>query len=314
MKIKFNLGWILSVAAAVVVAAMGFMSFYYLEGGNLVLPIIVAICLLVLPIVVNMYLIPAKECSKPFYFHKEAIKEATMLVAAILLFIISMLLVNHFFTVNNRTDKIATIVADQRRQLEDMQASYVKHIKGRENNYKAYLNEVLHNKERDLITYNRVFPNGSNDIELLVRRLHNDLSLEGLRESVSAVYDTESISWWQLPAVMNKVGEISTALENNYNLMTQRDHNVTADNIAQDDYWTYSYTSVRDMMANFTSSDGFITSIWTVISVLIAYFFIMLPYISADRDSRSKGVFAELLKSEDKEYNHAQFNEGIGKL
>lgn len=314
MKIKFNLGWILAIAAAIVLAAMGFMSFYYLFSGNLILPIIVSVCLLVLPIIVCGNLVPAKECEKPFYFHKEAVKEAVLLVTMILLLIISMLLVNHFFTVNSRTEKIASTVADQRHQLEEMQASYIKHIENREDNYKAFLKEVLDNKERDLVTYNRVFPNGSNDIELMVRRLHNDLSLEGLRDSVSAVYDSENIAWWQLPAVMNKVGEISTSLEKNYNLMTQRDHHVTVDNMAQDDYWTYSFTSAKDMMENFSVSNGLITSLWAVISVLIIYLFIMLPYFSADRDSRSKGLFAELLKGEDKEYNKPQFNEGIGRL
>lgn len=315
MKIKFNLGWILAVAAAVILAAMSFMSFYYLESGALVLPIIVATCLLVLPIMVNMYLIPAKECAKPFYFHKEAVKEAGLVVVMTLLFIVSMFLVNHFFTVNSRTEKIANAIADQRCQLEDMQVSYSKHIDRREKNYTAYLKEVLDNKDYDRDTYNRVFQNGSNDIELLVKKgLHDKLILGGLRDSVSVVYDSEKISWWQLPAIMNKVGDISTALEKNYNLMSQRDQNVSVDNIPQNEYWTYTYTPVSDMMANFTASDGFITSIWTVISVLIAYFFILLPYFSAERDSRSKGLFTELVKGKDKEYESQQFNDGIGKL
>lgn len=313
IKIKFNLGWILAIAAAIIMAAMGFMSFYYLFGGNLILPI-VTICLLVLPIVVNMFLVPAKECAKPFYFHKEAVKEATMLVAMIALFIVSMPLVNHFFTVNSRTEKIGNTVADQRHQLDEMQLSYSNHIESRERNYRIYLQEVLDNKERDMVTYKRVFPNGSNDIELMVREMHNKISLDGLSGSVSTVYDSENISWWKLPSVMNNVDEISTALSNNYDLMVQRDHNFTKDEIAQEDYWTYSYTTAKDMMDNFTVSAGFITSLWTVLSVLIAYIFIMLPYIAAERDSRSNGLFAELRKSEDKEDDDLLFNGNIGKL
>lgn len=315
MKIKFNLGWILAVAASIIVAAMSFMSFYYLESGNLVLPIIVAICLLVLPIVVNMYLIPAKECSKPFYFHQEAVKEGVLVAVMIILFIATMPLVNHFFTVNSRTEKIANTIADQRNQLEDMQVSYSKHVDRRVENYKAYLTEVLVNKDIDRNKYDSVFQNGSDDIELLVRKgLHDKLYLGGLRDSVFAVYESENINWWQLPAVMNKVGDISTALEKNYNLMSQRDQSVTVDNIPQNEYWTYEYTSVSDMMANFTVSDGFVSSIWTVISVLIAYFFIMLPYFSAERDSRSKGLFTELFKSEDRDEDNLRFNGSIGKL
>lgn len=317
MKIKFNLGWILAIAAAIVLAAMGFMSFYYLFSGNLILPFIVSVCLLVLPIVINGYLVPAKECSKPFYFHKEAVKEVLLLAALILLCIVSMALVNHFFTVNSRTEKIANTISDQRHQLDEMQLSYGSHVESRERNYRAYLKEVLDNKNRDAATYNRVFPNGSNDIELMVREMHNKISLKGLKESASAVYESEKVSWWQLPSVMNKVDAISSALETNYNLMVERDHNFTKDEIGQDDYWTYSYTPASKMMENFTVSDGLITTFWSILTVLIAYFFVMLPYIASERDSRSNGLFAELRKSENKNDNDDDdllLNANIGKL
>ena len=311
MKINFNLGWILAIAAAIIVAAMGFMSFYYLSEGELILPSIVAACLLVLPIVVNSVLVPSKECAKPFYFHQEAVKEASMLVVMALLFIASMPLVNHFFTVNARTEKIANTVADQRRQLDEMQQSYSNHIESRERNYRAYLHEVLDNKNHNMDLYNRVFPNGSNDIELMVRELHNKVSLDGLNDSVSAVYGRENISWWELPSVMNHVDEISTALDNNYKLMFERDHNFTKDEIAQEDYWSYFYTSAEDIKSNFTKSAGFISSLWTVLSVLLAYFFIMLPYFVAERDLRSDGLWAELRKSENFD---GEEQAGIGRL
>lgn len=315
MKIKFNLGWILAIAAAIVLAAMGFMSFYYLFSGNLIIPIIVSVCLLVLPIILNAYLVPAKECSKPFYFHKEAVKEITLLVGLVILCLVSMSLVNHFFTVNSRTGMIASTISNQRHQLDEMQQSYGSHVESRERNYRAYLQEVLDNKDRDVATYNRVFPNGSNDIELMVREMHNKISLKGLKESASAVYEGENVSWWQLPSVMNKVDDISSALEKNYNLMTERDHNFKKDEMAQDDYWTYSYTSAKDMMTNFTTSDGLISSFWSVLSVLISFFFIMLPYIAAERDSRSNGLFAELRRSEDKrDDDDLLLNANIGKL
>ena len=313
MKIKFNLGWILAIAAAIVLAAMGFMSFYYRTGGSLVLPIIIAVCLLVLPIVVNMYLVPAKECPKPFYFHKEAVKEVSLLAVMIILFLASMPLVNHFFTVNSRTSEIAAIVADQRRQLDEMQESYSKHIDLRTANYRAYLKEVLDNKDRDIATYNRVFPNGSNDIDLMVRDMHNKISLEGLNDSVATVYGNETIGWWQLPSVMNNVDNISTALERNYNLMVQRDHNVT-DDMAQNDYWSFEYATAEDIMALFVSKKGFVSSLWSVLAVLLAYLLIMLPYIVAERDTRHKGLFYELRKEDDDEDDNTINSDNIGVL
>ena len=314
MKIKFNLGWILAIAAAIVLAAMGFMSFYYRTGGGLVLPIIVAVCLLVLPIVVNMFLVPAKECEKPFYFHKEATKEMLLLVAMIVLFLVSMPLVNHFFTVNSRADEISNAVTDQRRQLEEMQVSYSNHVETRTEIYSVFLNEVVTNKDIDQATYDKVFPNGSNDIDLMVRGFKNKISLEGLNDSVTDVFKSEKISWWQLPTVMKNVETISTLLDKNYNLMVARDHSVTDDEMGQSDYWTFDYTKAADIKAMFTKSDGIISSIWTVLSVLIAYLLIMLPYIVAERDLRSKGLFAELRKGDYKEDEDFGENDNIGRL
>lgn len=314
MRIKFNLGWILAIAAAIVVAAMGFMSFYYRTGGSLVLPIIVAVCLLVLPILVNMFLVPAKECEKPFYFHKEAVKEFSLLAAMVVLFVVSLFLVNHFFTVNSRADEISNAVADQRRQLEEMQESYSKHVETRADIYRAFLNEVVANKDIDQATYDRVFPNGSNDIDLMVRGFKNKIFLEGLTDSVTDVFKAEKISWWQLPTVMKNVETISTLLDKNYDLMVTRDHSVTDDEMGQNDYWTFNYTKAVDIKSMYTKPEGIISSIWTVLSVLIAYILIMLPYLSAERDLRSKGLFAELRKSEDNEDEFTSENENIGRL
>ena len=312
MRIKFNLGWILAIAAAIVVAAMGFMSFYYRTGGNVVLSSFVAALLLALPIVVNMFLVPAKECSKPFYFHKMAVQELLMLAAMLILFALSLFAVNHFFTVNSRTEQISSVVTDQHRQVEDMKASYKKHVDFRETAYRAYLQEVYDHRNTDLATYEKVFPSGSNDTALMVRNLHNKISIEGLSDSTSAILKQEKISWWQLPSVMKNVDAITSTLEQNYNLMVARDHSFN-ENMAPEDYWTYSYTKAENVMDYFTKPDGPISSIWTLISVLVAYLLIMLPYITAERDSRSKGLFAELGKDEDEDESMIE-NGSIGKL
>lgn len=314
MGIKFNLSWIFAIAAAIVLAAMGFLSFYYLYAGKLLLSIVVAVCLLVLPVVVELSLVSAKECSKPFYFHKEAVKEVLMLIVMLVLFAVSMLAINHFFTVNGRVGKIAETVADQRNQLDDMKKSYVSYVDGRERNYRAYLQEVLDNKDYDKVTYNNVFPNGSNDIGLMVREMHNKISIEGIADTVTVVYDVEKITWWELPSVMNNVDIITNALDNNYKELVQRDRNFNKDDIAQEDYWSYSYTSITDMMSLFTSTKGLISSFWTVLVVVLAYFFILLPYISSERDSRSDGLFEELRKNGDSEDSDSSYNDRIGRL
>lgn len=311
MKIKFNLGWILAVAAANTVAAMGFMSAFYRTGGDLTWPIIIATLLLVLPIVVNMLLVPAKECPKPFYFHREAVKEIWLLIALVCLMVASMFCVNHFFTVNSRTKTIASTVKEQREQLEKMQESYRRHTSERTKAYKGYLNEVSRNKKNDETTYKRVFPNGANDIGLMVMNLENKISI---KDSTLAIIPDDNISWWNLPMEMKNVMAISNNLENNYNTLQELDRSTDIDAIAEKDYWTYSFTPAADVMSEFKTPEGIIPGKWTVLAILVAYIFIFLPYFAAERDSRSKGLWTELFENKDKMDDDYVSSGNIGKI
>ena len=298
MSIKFNLGWILAITAALLLAALGFLSFFYGGGGELLWPIVVAVALFVLPLLVCMFMVPAKECSRPFYFHKEAVKEGLLLLAMIVLFLGSMPLINHFYTVNSRADRISEAVSNQRKQLDEMQESYGKHVQNRVKYYRAYLNEVAANKRNDPGTYAKVFPNGSDDIDLMVQAMNNSISLVGLKDSVGVKYGSDKIRWWQLPSIMNNVENISGALDKNYQLMLERDRNFTDDKGAN---WEYEYSKADDIMPLFTKRSGLISSLWAVLSSIIAFIIILLPYMAADRDSRSGGLFAELFKHDDEE-------------
>lgn len=317
MKIKFNLAWILAIAVAVIMAAMGFMSFYYRTGGGLVWPIVVAVCLLALPIVTVAYLEKYKGCSKPFFFRPAAIKEISLLGALLLLCVASMALVNHFFTVNGRTKQIETVVADQRKQLIEMKQDYARHVDGRVKNYDDWLRLVISAKEHDNVRFNEVFGSNTNpsedDISVKKEFLRGRITLEGLSDSVSGVFNQEQYHWWMLPRVMNNVEEITSVLKNSHDLMVQRSHNDTV-NMNTADYWEYSYTQADDIMSFFTKSDGFISNIWTVLSILLAYLCIMLPYLMTDRDSRHKGLFIELKKKDEYEEEVSDDQIGIGSL
>lgn len=326
MKSKFNLGWILSVGAALVLAAMGFMSFYYLNGGKLLWSIIVAVCLLVVPIVVCMQLEKAKLCSKPFYFKKSAVTETVMLGIMLVVFVGGMGLINHFFTVNGRTKQIEDIVADQRQQLDSMTASYNDYVNRRVENWRSLLEEVVNNKVGNEQFCERLFESTDladmTKVEFMVTNLEGNLSI--LNDSVPDVMNREKLSWWQLPSVMNNVDEISGALQAKYNVLAERAKNDTTDiailreygeehtdlGITVPEYWSYSYTTASEVMKCFTEPDGFISSIWTVVCGLVGILLILLPYLTAERDSRSKGLFKELLKDEDDDEEET----GIGRL
>lgn len=276
MRIEFNLGWILAIAAALVVAAMGFMSFYYLTGGDLTRSAIVAGCLLVIPVVIVMLLVPAKECN-PGLFHPSAVKEAVLLGIMLVLLIASMSLVNHFFTVSGRTDTICKEVTAQTKQQVEMKESYIAYVKKRVGQYEKYLKEQ---RQGDVSTYKNA----------MMAAIH-PADLDTLGSAPRRI----SLSWWQLPRMMKNVEQVSASLEDLYNTLQEYDKRFIKDGMAGK--WTYEYTKAEDLMSHFTASEGFISNLWTVVSVLIAYLLILLPYFAADRDSRSKGLWNELFKN-----------------
>lgn len=327
MKIKFNLGWILAIAAALVLAAMGFMSFYYFNGGKPLWGIIVAVCLLVIPVIVCMQLVKAKGCSKPFYFHSSAITEFAMLAVMLVVLVGAMATTNHFFTVNSRTIKIQEVVGNQRAQLDEMTADYRDYVTNRVSNYKTTLETVRDYRVGNEQLYDRLFGNDTTSkVGFMVSRLEGNISIPKQKDTVPDVMSNETMRWWQLPSVMNNVDDITSALQNRYDFLVERAKNDTADmtvlreygnehpslGIIVPEYWNFSYSSASDIMNYFTNSKGFISNIWAVLCGLVGVLLIMLPYIVTERDGRSKGLWKEFQKKEDDD--EMEENGNIGTL
>lgn len=315
-NIGFNLGWILAVAAALVLAGMGFMSFYYLCGGKTLWGIIVAVCLLVIPIIVCMQLVKAKSCTRPFYFHSSAVKEFSMLMVMLVVLVGAMAAINHFFTVNSRTKQIQEVVSNQRNQLDKMIADYCAYVDNRVANYQSILETVRDNREGNELLYERLFGNDTTSkVGFMVDMLKGDLSILQQNNATPKAMSSEKVSWWQLPTIMNNVDTITSALQYKYDTLVERAKNGTADiiilreygsehpslGITVPEYWTYSYANAADIKTYFTESKGLITNIWAVVCGLVGILLTMLPYFVTDRDSRSKGLWKEFTKKEDED-------------
>lgn len=328
MKVKFNLGWILAVAAAIALAGMGFMSFYYLKGGELLWGIIVAACLLIIPIVVSAQLLKAKECAKPFYFHKAAVTEVIMLAVMLVVLVVSMGSINHFYTVNSRTNEINKIVSEQSGQLDDMIDNYKSFVKERTDNYKLLLRGLSMNEYGNELIFAEVFPNGdTSSIQLKVDNFKRRIDIIGQNSGITTLNELTNKKWWELSSIMLNVDNVSNAVEKEYKELVQRSHNDTVtiplmrrmqdelklEGIADIDYWDYNYTKADDVMYYFTNYAGFVTSIWTIISAIVCILLIMLPYFVAERDSRSKGLIKEFGKNEEDDGNLFD-NGSIGKV
>ena len=327
MKIKFNLGWILAVAAALVLAAMGFMSFYYMNGGKPLWGIIVAVCLLVIPVIVCLQLVKAKGCSRPFYFHDAAVTEMIMLGVVLVVLVGAMAATNHFFTVNSRAKQIQEVVGNQRAQLEGMTTDYRDYVANRVSNYKSTLETVRNNRVGNEQLYDHLFGNDTTaKVGFMTDRLNGNLSIPRQKDTIPDVMSNETLRWWQLPSVMNNVDEITSALQNRYDFLVERAKNDTADmtllreygnehpslGITVPEYWSYSYSSASDIMNHFTEPKGFISNIWAVICGLVGVLLIMLPYFVTERDGRSMGLWKEFQRKESED--DPEENDNIGTL
>lgn len=319
-KSKFPLGWILAVAALVMLAGMGFMSRYYKDGGELVWGIIVAVCLLVVPIVLTVLLIRFKDCQKPFFFQSYAIREFALFVVTGAACVISMGLINHFFTVNSRAEDIGNIRKNIDKAKTSMIAHYQNYAKQRRDNYMSNLKIVIDwsNGNEALADYViSILGNDTTSYDTAIID-KGDLFYSKIdaSESISQSLETSSSKktmWWQLPEFMNSVD--STSVKGLYASLLERSKNGEADYDLLDKMWEFgviktdhelkdekeklewSYNSDEVISANmgYFTDRGPIT-IWAVLVALAAFAIALLPYFATDRHPNHRGLFREMFR------------------
>lgn len=320
MRNKFPLGWILAVAALVMMAGLGFMSSYYATGGKLTGGIIVAVCMLVVPIVLTMLLIKLKGVTKPFFFRSNAFKELGVLILVLAVCVVSMGLIDHFFAVNRHAGEIGDIMNNMSKTEETMLANYkdyaskrrdkyvlnlqtlVKRKKGNDARLAAYVDSIL---GADTTAYLK-------KIEAKGKTFYATISLG---DSISANGNALGLSvlkkskWWELPVLMSNADRISDTIRNEYDQLKNRSENGKADytllnkmyeyglisdikkETAQDNLrWQYDPGDAVNIKHFFTDNYGFITSKWSVLVALVAFALALLPYFAAFRDPLSKGL------------------------
>lgn len=332
MKNKFPLGWILAVAALLVMAGLGFMSSYYATGGKLAGGIIVAVCMLVIPIVLTMLLIKLKGTMKPFFFRRNAFIELGVLILMLAACFVSMWLIDQFFAVNSQAEEIGGIMKNLRGKEEEMFDHYDNYTKNRKEKYMGNLGQVVtESKGNEIIAayvINELCLDTTNadtlkaDIEdkgtsfyNTIKRFTNDTIPEV--ENVSASDILKKSKWWELPMLLNQADSVTAPILDEYNQLLARSENGKADIILLDKMvelhvietavvesekemlrWSYVPVDAVNIKHFFTDKNGFITSIWSVLIALAAFVLALLPYLAADnRDPRSRGLLEIFKKS-----------------
>ena len=300
MKSKFPLGWILAVAALVLLAAMGFMSMYYTNGGEkLFVCIIVAACLLAVPIVLTAMLIKLKGVKKPFFFRSNAFKELGLLIVMLASCIISMGLVDQFFAVNRHADEIGDIMNNMSKTEVAMLANYKDYANKRREKYVLNLQTLVERKkgnERLAAYVDTILGTDTSDyFDKIGTKGKTFYATIRLGDSVSANGNTSGLSilkkskWWELPVLINYADRISDTIRNEYDQLKNRSENGKADYVllnkmceygvindtqrkaTQDNLlrWQYDPGNAVNIKHFFTDNYGFITSIWRIMCCTI---------------------------------------------
>ena len=319
MKSKFPLGWILAVAALIIMAGLGFMSSYYTSGGKLAGGIIVAVCLLVVPIVLTLLLIRLKGCTKPFFFRNYAFKELGVLTLMLVGCIISMGLVDQFFAVNSCAKNIGNIMDNMDSTMTAMTTDYENHAIRRRDKYVLNLETVVKRRkgsERLAAYVDTILGTDTNTYAKKISTKGKTFYATIMIDSVSASVNPSKASvfkntkWWNLPVLMNNADRVSDTLQREYNKLKKRSDNARADynlldkmneyslltdaerKTAQDNLrWQYDPGDAVNIKHFFDDRNGFITSIWSVLVALAVFALALLPYMAApNRDPRSKGL------------------------
>lgn len=321
MKNKFPLGWILAVAALLMMAGLGFMSSYYATGGKLIGGIIVAVCMIAVPIVLTTVLIKLKGVTKPFFFRSNAFKELGVLILVLAVCVVSMGLIDHFFAVNRHADEIGDIMNNMSKTEEAMLANYKDYANKRRDKYVLNLQTIVEKKKGNekLAAYVDTILGTDTTAASYAKKIKTKgdtfYAIINLCDSVSECSNTSGLSilkkskWWELPVLMSNADRISDTIRNEYDQLKNRSENGKADYVllnkmceyglidnaqretAQDKLrWQYDPGDAVNIKHFFTDNYGFITSIWSVLVALVAFFLALLPYMAAYRDPRNKGL------------------------
>lgn len=295
MQTKFSIGWLFAVIAAVVVAALLFFSFNFQHvGENVGIDVVLAagIALLMLGCVFVLTLL--KKVSIPLNFHKGASVELSLLF----IFIVGTVGIgsgtSHFYAVMERKSDIRKDVEAQISQMDEMFEDYNENVKNREEAYRAELESIKRNKNNNRAMYNR---------EELHRYDIETLVINNLTDKIACGDEMQTeIETWEygllsrtngmgiiilIPSIREIDNQLNSTLEE---LKTKDRESEKGLNGA---HWDYTLNVSKDIMNHFKKQEGEGLSIIALFVSIITSFVMLLPYIAAERDGRSKGMLWE---------------------
>ena len=93
--------------------------------------------------------------------------------------------------------------------------------------------------------------------------------------------------------LMPRIKEINSKLEDVRDILKERDR--VSDKGLNGPHWDYTLSINNDILQYFKKGERENINIWSVIITLVLGIVLILPYLSAERDGRHRGLLVELM-------------------
>lgn len=297
MKKNFSIGWLFAVIAAVVVAALLFFSFNFQDVGEKVfVDVVLAAVIASLMLGCVFVLTLLKKVSIPLNFHKSAGVELFLLCIFIVGTVVVWCGTSHFYAVMERKSDIRKDVEAQISQMDEMFEDYNENVKNREEAYRAELESIKRNKNNNRAMYYR---EGLNDYDietLVINNLTDKIACGDEMQTKIEKWENGLLSrtngiriTFLIPGIREIDNQLNSTLEE---LKTKDRESEKGLNGA---HWDYTLNVSDDIMSHFKKQEREGLNIIALIVSIITSFVMLLPYIAAERDGRSKGMLWEAL-------------------
>lgn len=160
-KLKFSWGHIIAFLALIFISYVAYMGDFYLNGGNFEESILKVLILIV--ILLATFIGAQIQKGTDQNFKRSLTFERVLICLAPIVFIVAMVLNNHFWNVYHQKDEIENLFNRSISESQQMFNDYDEYAKQRISNYSEMLDDVVLNKESDLASYVESGFNGVND-------------------------------------------------------------------------------------------------------------------------------------------------------
>lgn len=296
-KLQFSWGHIFAFLALIVVSYISFVGFTYLTNGNFTFALI---GMGITDLFYILFFIGAQQLkASGVKMYRKIIWERIFIFGSPLIFILGMISMSHFWTVNSQNDEIVKSFTTSINNAKQLFSDYETYSNNRIENYENALNQIIANRASDNERFKKV------GFDEKIAQVQKDNMVELLRlQLLSQNYDslkTVALEWIDDASqgastlnvfLLGNTREIKEALNNWENQLK----NFSAKEVSNESLISEvphfcsngvqnSISGIDGLTASFTTQK--FPTLGAIIFGIVIYFMLLFPYLLQDRHTKS---------------------------